>query len=423
MNFKFSLRYRVALAFLILGWLISLSMGAVLYGLTIHMEEELIEETLSTELDDYINRYTLDPNTSPPSSKHIKTYVITEETLTTYPMELQQLPPGLSHITLEGKNYFAEVKQQHNTRFLILLGDEKIKFREQQYLRFLASGIGLMTLLSSLIGLWLANKVIAPVTDLAREVSIMGPDFSPLTIDKDLPQDEVGELTMAINGYHHRLAAFNERERAFTSDVSHELRTPLAIIEGASEVMLSANELAAKDKKRVERIARAASQITCLSAALLALAREESTTNNKHQCSIQKTLIQVVNDLRYLLQHKPVDVELTVENDQIIDCDPVMLHVVLANIIRNAFSYTHQGIVNIQLIEKSVVIKDTGVGMTKEQRQKMFDRYYSNNESTGGYGIGLSLVWRICKRHGWEISVHSYQEQGTSITLQLNSPS
>lgn len=422
MTFKFSLRYRVALAFLVLGWVISILMGTALYWLTIDMEEELIEETLSAELEDYMGRYSLDPNTLAPSSQHITTHVITQKNATSFPPELQKLPLGLSYIFLQGNGYFVEVKEQQSTRFVVLLNDEIIKYREREHLHFLAIGIGFMTLLSSLIGLWLANKVIAPVTELANQVSNMEPDFSPLSITEDLPKDEVGELTMAIERYHQRLAEFNERERAFTSDVSHELRTPLAVIEGASEVMLATGELAEKDQQRMARIARATKQMTALSTALLALAREDSSTHVNHQCSLHKSLHQAVEDLQYLLKHKPVKVELDVKNDQFINCDPIMLQVVLANIIRNAFSYTHQGSVSIQFRPESVVIKDTGKGITKAQRQKIFDRYYSTHPSTGGHGIGLSLVSRICQRYGWQISVQSLKDQGTSITLQFRSP-
>lgn len=401
-----------------LGWLISMAMGGTLYGLTISMEEELIEETLSMELEDYISRYTIDPDTPPPLSSHIQGYVITGEMPDTFPAELQQLPSGLSHIMIEGSGYYVELKEQNTTRFLILYADEMIKYREAQYFEFLALGIGLMTLLSSVLGLWLAGRVISPVTRLAQQVSEMELDFSPLPIKKELPPDEVGELARAIDGYHQRLADFNERERAFTSHVSHELRTPLAVIEGASEVILSKKEGSQGNRKRVERIARAATQMTRLTTALLSLAREESDKENKHQCSIEKIVSQVVSEHQYLLSHKPVKVNLNINSDQLIHGDPVLLYVVLANLIRNAFSYTHQGVVLIRLEGKRVVIEDTGAGMKEDQLLKMFDRYYSG-DSSKGYGIGLSLVSRVCERYGWKISVHSHEGRGTSVELVL----
>ncbi len=401
-----------------------MGMGGILYWLTTSMNEQLIEETLSTELEGYISRHSIDPDTSPPSSTHIQGYSINTEDLENLPHQLQQLPPGLSHVNIDGSGYYVESRDHNATRFLILYTDELIKQREKQYLGLLATGIVLVTLLSSILGLWLASRVISPVTSLAKQVAEMGPNFSPLLAKQVQASDEVGELARAIDGYHQRLAEFNERERDFTGDISHELRTPLAVIEGASEVLLSQNNLNESHRIKIERIARATTQITHLTTALLALAREESgnDTDTEHQCHTEEVLIKVVADHKYLLDHKAVKVELNTDSDLITLGDPVLLYVVLANIIRNAFSYTNQGVVQIWLKDNQVIIKDTGTGMQKDQLVKMFDRHYSNQRSKGGQGIGLSLVWRICDLYGWNISVQSHEGQGTCVELLLPQP-
>ncbi len=423
MIFKFNLRYRVALTFLIAGLLVSTSMGGILYWLAINMEEDLIEETLSTELDDYIKRYTTDASTPAPSGVHIQVYVITKDTpKQNLPSQLQHLPLGLNHILIGDVGYYIASRVNNNVRFLVLYADKQIKLRKSQYLGFFALGITLMTVFSGILGRWLAGRVIAPVTELAQLVSKMGPDFKPLSLSASsdkYPYNEIEDLTCTINGYHQRLVAFNERERAFTSDVSHELRTPIAVIQGASEMMLAQTDLTDNNRRRLDRIVRAASQITRLTSALLALAREESDNDNQHQYPVEQVLIQVIDEHKYLLAHKPVEVKLNADGDLSTLADPTLLYVVLANIVRNAFSYTHQGTVHICQQGDSVIIKDTGAGMKKDQLLRMFDRHYSGNRDNGGYGIGLSLVWRICQRYGWEISVHSHEGCGTSVELLL----
>ena len=420
---RFSLRYRVALAFLMLGWLISMAMGGTLYWLTISLEKELIEEIISTELEDYISSYTLDSPLPPPSNTHFQGYVITTKSQTTLPNELQHLPSGLNHIKhikMNGVGYYVKSRVHNTTRFFMLYADEMIRQRENEYLGFLAIGIGLMTLLSGTLGFWLADQVITPAS-LAQQVSTMNPHYSPspLPINAIHPLDEVGKLTQTIDSYHQRLADFNERERAFTSNVSHELRTPLAVIKGAAEVMLAQKNHSLGDQRRIERIARAAAQMARLITALLTLAREESDNEQKHQYPVKKILRQVVNEHQYLLNHKSVVVKLHTHHDLLITSDPTLLYVVLANIIRNAYSYTSQGTVHIRLEGKRVVIEDTGVGMKKDQLLRMFDRYYSDHHANGGHGIGLSLVRRICERYSWRISVHSREGQGTSVELRL----
>ena len=118
MNVRFSLRYRVALTFLLLGFLVSMFLGGIFYWLTIGMEEDLIEETLSTELENYINRYAINPYTLPPSSTHIRGYVINGKIPDSFPAPLLNLSPGLSHVQIGDSGYFVELREKNDTRFL-----------------------------------------------------------------------------------------------------------------------------------------------------------------------------------------------------------------------------------------------------------------------------------------------------------------
>jgi len=90
---------------------------------------------------------------------------------------------------------------------------------------------------------------------------------------------------------------------------------------------------------------------------------------------------------------------------------------VIANLIRNAISYTEHGHIAICLDERGVSVKDTGIGIPKEQIQRIFDRYYVG--TAGGEGIGLSLVKRICGRYGWNIDIDSQEGSGTLIRLSF----
>ncbi|MCK5664615.1 MAG: HAMP domain-containing histidine kinase [Thiotrichaceae bacterium] len=416
---RISLRYRVALTFFLLGWLVSMVMGGMLYGLTISLEEKLIEETLSTELEDYMIRYEKDPTILPPSSTHIQGYVYTKNKPDTLPEDFRQLPTGLSHILIEGAGYYVELRENNKARFLVLYSDELIKQREEQYVGYLISGITLITFLSSVLGFWLANRVISPVIRLAQQVTKIENDFIPLKLEEGYRKDEVGKLAQAFEVSHQRLVEFIERERYFTGDVSHELRTPLTIIEGATEILLS-DDMKDSHRKGVLRIARASSQIIRLTSALLTLAREKPQKNEAHHCSVKTVLERVVDDHRYLLTRKAVEVNLSVHTDFVTNVDTELLYVVLANLIRNAFGSTKKGNVHIQLFENRIVIEDTGTGMSDDERLKIFDRYYSTNKSTGGQGIGLSLVKRICQYYDWKVSVSSREHEGTVVELLLN---
>ncbi len=419
MKFKTSLRYRVTLAFALLGLVVSLSLAGSLYVLTIDMEERLIAETLSAELEDYIARYAIDPEAPPPASTMIRTYVILPEA-EDIPVLLRELGPGLHQVWLEGRGYYAEVRVSDARHFIVLYDDRQIRHRENQFKLFLGVGVLVMTLVSALLGFWLAGRVIAPVGELAARVAALQPEDHPEPLATDYPRDEVGRLAREFDAYVRRLAAFIEREQAFTADVSHELRTPLAVIEGAAEVLLDDPDLGEARRSRVERLARSAHEMSELVTALLLLAREGEGNVSASGCAVDEVLLQVVEGHKHLLQHQSVEINLDIQAQMILPVECTLLRVVLANLVRNAISYTEHGRVSICLDEKGVSIKDTGIGIPREQMQRIFDRFFTG--STEGEGIGLSLVKRICRRYGWHIDIDSFEGHGTQIRLSFLSP-
>ncbi len=385
-----------------------------LYVLMLDMEQRLIAETLSTELEDYMARFALDPEAPPPSSTAMHTFVISTH-VDESQVPLMQLQPGLQQILYRNKNYFAEVREQAGQRFIVLYEDFRIRQREQQFRVYLIVGVLIMIGLSAVLGFWMAGRVISPVVELARRVSGLKPKVRLIPLAADFPEDEVGELARDFDDYQQRLSEFIERERAFTSDVSHELRTPLTVIKGAAEVLLADGQMDMARRIRVERIARAVEEATELSSALLLLARERKDQLTSSACEVGDILSQILQNHRYLLEHKPVEVRFEIHGQPQIQVECSLLRVVLANLVRNAFSYIEQGHVQVTLESHYVEIEDTGVGISHASLQRVFEPYYS--AQPGGKGIGLSLVRRICQRYNWNIEIDSREGQGTCIRL------
>jgi signal transduction histidine kinase len=416
MKLSTSLRYRVTLAFALAGMVVSLCLAGALYLLTINMEQRLIEETLAAELEDYISRHAVNPQTPPPSSTTIRTYVILPGE-TSAPEPLRGLETGLHQVRLDSRDYFAEVRVNGERHYVVLYGDEQVRHRQDQFKLFLGIGVLVMTLLSASLGFWLTGRVISPVGELATRVAGLRPreHFWPLAAD--FPQDEVGILAREFDAYQRRLTEFVEREQSFTADVSHELRTPLAVIEGATEVLLDDPGLDDARRSRLERIARSAREMSELVTALLLLAREEKCGNTESDCVVSEVLNQVVESHRHMTKQKHVGLKLDIQARNTLPVQCTLLRVVLANLFRNALAHSERGTVSVLLDDHGVSIKDTGTGIPGEQIQRIFDRYYSR--STGGEGIGLSLVERICRRYGWRIDIDSHEGRGTIFRLSF----
>jgi signal transduction histidine kinase len=393
---------------------VSLGLAGALYVLIIDMEQRLIAETLSVGLEDYMARFRLDPEAPPPVNTTLRTFVFPPGT-GRVPAPLRRLDAGLHHVQLEDGAYYVEVRPDDGRRFVVLLDDRPIRQRENRFRFYLGVCILSMTLLSALLGFWLARRITSPLGVLAARVAGLRPRDSHSPLAGDFPRDEVGVLAREFDACLLRLAALVRRERAFTADVSHELRTPLAVIEGATGVLLDDPGMDEARRARVERIARAAHEVSELVTALLLLAREEKDAGSASRCDVGELLQQVVEGQRHFVRHKPVEIRLDVQAQTTLPVECALLRVVLNNLVCNAISNTGQGLVSIALDEQGISVTDTGVGIPGDRFQRIFERYYTG--STGGEGIGLSLVKRICRRYGWDIGIESHLGQGSTFRL------
>lgn len=421
MRFKRSLRYRVGLAFALFGGLVSLLLAAVLSFAVRDMERHLLDEALTAELQDYMARRARNPQSLPPTAAGVRGYVVENATgAAALPPELRGLEHGRYSLDLDGARYRIAVEQRGATRFYLLYDQTHLKTRQHYFTALLAGGVVLMSLLSALGGAWLAGRVIAPVTELAGRVRALGPDALDADLAADFSQDEVGELARAVEAYRARLRAFIERERVFTADVSHELRTPLTVIGGAVEVLLADPQLQETQRTRLARIDRAVHDMTEISAALLILAREERAGELRAApCDVAEVLAEVVERHRYLLHNKPVALELRVEDHPQLTVERTVLAILLGNLLRNAIAHTLQGRITVRVAEGCVCVEDTGTGIAEDELPKIFQRYYRGRDS-GGAGIGLSLVKRICDHYGWDILADSAPGEGTRIRLAFS---
>jgi signal transduction histidine kinase len=421
MRFRRSLRYRVALAFALLGGLISLALGIGIYLASEDLSERLIDETLTAELDDYFDRRARNPDTLPEPTATIRAFVLQDvHSPAKVPSAVRDLSPGRHQLELDGVPYRAAVADREGERYVILYNEDALRHREKGFIAFLSGGVVVAFFSSAVLGLWLAGRVISPVTDLARRMHGMRPEDHPPPVAIDFPPDEVGELARDFDQYLERLRDFIDRERAFTADVSHELRTPLAVINGAVEVLLAEPIEDSRVRQRLLRVARAANEMAELIDALLALAREEAGgARTAVSCSVGEVVNDVADKLKVLYHAKQLSVDVQVGTEVILPIERALLAIVLGNLIRNAFSYTDRGSIAISVDARGVAVQDTGSGMDQAELERVFERFYRGAGSRGA-GIGMSLVKRICDRYGWRIDLASTPGQGTRTVLRFS---
>jgi signal transduction histidine kinase len=413
-----SLRYRVAAFFAGFGATISLALAVVLLLAAHDLSQRLIDETLTTELDDYIARRERNPKSLPPATVILHGYVQEGEDRESLPAYLRDLLPGRHDLRVGDLPYRVAVADRRGARYILLYDTSLQHRREQRFALLLGIIVLAATLFSALGGFWLARGVIAPVAHLALKVRTRGTDDWMNPLADDFARDEVGELARVFDRQMERMRAFIERERAFTADMSHELRTSLAVILSACEILLSDETLTPKQRNRAARIDRAARDMAELGTALMLMAREESTVVAGAACVVAGVVDEAVEKHRYLLRAKPVELEVRTDPSLELPVDRGLVYVMVSNLVRNAFSYTDAGTVRILQDERRLVVEDSGRGIPGDAFYQVFLRHFRGAASEGA-GIGLFLVKRICDRYGWRIRLDSRENRGTTVTVDF----
>lgn len=420
MRFRLELRDRVALGFALLGAGICLVVAIGMDLATDELEQRLLEDTMTAELLEAQDHVALDPARPLPATATIRTYLIPGPNAARLPPGVSSLPLGFSEIRLDGRIYATAIAQVGDRRFVVLYDRTALVRHEQGLHLFLTVGILVMGLLSALGGRWLAAAVIAPVTQLARRVGELPPGERGGGLARDFAHDQVGELARALDDYTERLAAAMEREQSFTGDVSHELRNPLTVIQGAVEVLRATSGMPPAALAPLERIARSVSTMDEISGVLLALARGDSACGAERPAILVEDLVgELVEGYRAQVRGRPIELELRVEASPTIEADRAALRIAVGNLIKNACFHVRRGLVRVTVDRQGVMVEDHGEGLDEGEIERLLARGRRRPDGRAA-GLGLSLVRRLCERHGWSLTLDSAKGQGTRARIRLD---
>ena len=202
-------------------------------------------------------------------------------------------------------------------------------------------------------------------------------------------------------------------------NISHELKTPLTTISGFLELLPAEND------KVLTILKRNAERLRLLVDDILQLSTIESLSSFELE---KIDLVQVVEESKLLFSEKKVTIETSFFTDKVeISADPFRLQQVVVNLLSNAVKYTSEGkiTVKIEKIENGCELKivDTGIGISKENLPKIFQRFFvgdsSRSKSLDNTGLGLAIVKNIVEKHGWKIAVESELGVGTEVKISI----
>ncbi len=426
MTFRHSLRSRIIIAFCFFGGVLGSVFALIVYISMEYIDDSLIDNSLTQEID-YISRhYQQNNEVAIPASPYIKIYRGT----TSMPAPLKEMVAGFSeglHETYLGKEeYHIAVITLPNLDdpLYLLFNASALEFTEKRKFRIamvLVAGVIMVVGLGLWIGFLTSRKVIAPVIYLADQVNKFRPGYLPTDLSKDFINDEVGTLAAALEQSMKRIEAFVEREHQFTRDASHELRTPVTVIKGAVELLRKQlNPAEASVLRPLYRIQRQVTNMEKIIEALLWLSREEISTGPDQPFSVLPLVRDTIEENRQIIADKSIEINLVAEGNPVLNVPERLFNIALTNLIQNAVRYASKGHITVCVLDDRVLVSDTGTGIDSCELENI-RRPHGRGNGSKGFGLGLSIVQRLCDRFGWQFEIESEVDRGTTAQLILAS--
>jgi len=246
----------------------------------------------------------------------------------------------------------------------------------------------------------------------------------------EVPYKELAPFMATIRQQHEDILKNAQMRQEFTANVSHELKTPLTAISGYAELI----EHGMANK---ETAARFAGEIHKNAARLLALINDiiqlSQLDGGKRQMEyVNLDLFSLAEECVEMLALNAQKQNVTMQvlgKSSMVMADKQLMEELVYNLCDNAIRYNNRGgSVTVTVDQEDghtfLQVKDTGIGISKENQERIFERFYrvdkSRSKATGGTGLGLAIVKHIVSQHGAKSSIESEEGKGTEIRVDFS---
>ena len=321
-----------------------------------------------------------------------------------------------------------QFKKENETFYIQIGTDYKILNETMENLFYILIFIAPLILIFSTIGgYFIIYKSFAPIEKVLSDLKKITSSTLSQRLFDSKNNDEINMLAKEINSLLERLESSFEKINQFSSDASHELKTPLTIIRGEIEVALRKDRTAKEYKEILQSSLNEVLIIQQTIDDLLFLAKNEhSAALITEDVYLDEISLESIEDLKPLSSEKSITITPVLTDLVQIKGSNKLIKIAVKNILKNAIQYSFNNS-SIDIINylsddyAAIVVQDYGIGIAKEDQEKIFEKFYrtdkSRNKYSGGTGLGMSLVEKIIKLHKGEIKIQSSPNKGTTITL------
>ncbi len=293
-----------------------------------------------------------------------------------------------------------------------------------------ATFAGVMIGLCLCIAFVATHFIVSPVKRLAQE-AITGQSVSSKYSELKPVADILNERNRNIQSQMNEIKAEKELvEKAriskdeFISNVTHEMNTPLTSIHGYAELLDAGGMTSQQQKTAYKTILTQSERLTNLIACIINYSEIDSDDLPPYEVDFSTLARETLCALKPEADKRNIKITENIEDNVIVLSRHERLSEIFGNLVRNAIKYNKEGgSITVTLNRTNLIVEDTGIGIAEENLDKVFSRFFTVDKShsgkNGGFGLGLAVVKKICRKSGWKIKVESTLGEGSKFTVEF----
>ncbi|MCD7728426.1 MAG: ATP-binding protein [Clostridia bacterium] len=275
--------------------------------------------------------------------------------------------------------------------------------------------------------------ILNPVEQLAREAALSKPvatKYSELQPIAEILNERNAEMDKKIRELEEEKELVEQAQNSkneFISNITHEMNTPLTSIHGYAELLAAGMMTEEQQNAAYKTILKQSERLTNLIACIINYSEIDNMNINPYEVDLSKLCREMIAILQPEADKKKVKFIDEIQDGVVVQSNHEMMSELAGNLMRNAIRYNKEGgSITVTLTPERFAVSDTGIGIAKENMDKIFSRFFTVDKShsgkNGGFGLGLAMVRKICHRHGWTISVESREGEGSTFTVKFKQP-
>ncbi|KIR02758.1 Phosphate regulon sensor protein PhoR (SphS) [Lachnospiraceae bacterium TWA4] len=322
--------------------------------------------------------------------------------------------------TMNQKNFYYALLQSDGTVLRVATGARSILNVFMNSFPMIIMVLFVVVLICTVLAHFLTKQLLLPIKNVVENLD----DTTQIPEYKELVP-----LVHTIRSQHENILMSAKVRQDFTANVSHELKTPLTAISGYAEMI----ENKMVDENQTihfsQEIKRNSNRLLVLIDDIIRLSEIDNGESNFVTKEVDLDRIARVCMKELKVQADKRDVTITYHGSKcVLMANPTMMRELIQNLCENAIRYNNSGgYVEVTIKEEQgqglLIVKDNGIGIPKDQQERVFERFYrvdkSRSKRTGGTGLGLAIVKHIVELHDAKLSLISELGKGTEIRIEF----